>query len=752
MTLPLARDVPSLAPGITLAGRYVIQGVVGRGGSATVYRASDEKHGRVVALKVLLPQLSAAIGPDRFLQEIRIAAQLTHPHILGLIDSGEADGAIFYVMPFVTEGSLAERLRAQGPLPIAQVRRIVRELASALDYAHQNGYIHRDVKPQNILFTDGHAVLADFGVARVCGQALGQGLSTGGLVVGTPEYMSPEQASGDPELGGASDLYSLACVTYEMLTGVPPLRGDNPQATLAKHVVELPRLARTLRPDVPVEMDRAVARALAKSPTERFASVHAFSDALSDAGSETSLPLDGSQSLSIAVLPFVNASSDPENEYLSDGLTDELIGALAKVDGLRVASRTSVFALKGRAQDVRAVGALLGATWVIEGSVRRAGDRLRLSIQLVAVSDGRVLWAEVYDRAFQDVLAVQEEIARTVVDTLRSTSLVGLTSHARRRYTESVDAYGLYLRGRFAWNTRTAAGVHQAISFFEQAIAIDPKYALAYTGLADSYALSLDYKSVPVDEGFREAKAFARKALAMDDTLAEGHASLAWSLFIHDWEWDAAEREFRRAIELDPQYATAHQWYAMLLSARERSEESLIEAYTAMDLDNSSASMRRTAAFAHFYSRRFEQSRYHLLRAIAMTPVAEENYRMLGLVLAHMGQCDEAIRVLRRATAMPTAGSYDSATLGYALARAGERDEARQILADLTAQRETQYVSPVAFALVHLGLGAWDLAMHEAVQAVEQRRGWVAFLKVNPVFDPLRDHPQFADLVRRVGV
>jgi serine/threonine-protein kinase len=452
---------------------------------------------------------------------------------------------------------------------------------------------------------------------------------------------------------------------------------------------------------------------------------------------------------SIAVLPFVNASPDPENEYLSDGITDELIDALSKVEGLRVASRTSVFALKGKLQDVRAIGALLGAAEVLEGTVRKSGDRLRITAQLTSTDDGRLVWSQRYDRTLHDVFEIQDEIARTIVGTLRATSFSAVTPIARR-YTDNVTAYGLYLRGRYAWNKRSQEGVMEAIEYFEQAIAEDPEYALAYTGLSDAVALHVDYRSVPVHEGFERAKAFARKALALDDTLAEAHASLAWCLFAYDWDWENAAAEFVRAIELDPRYATAHQWYAFLLASGGRLEEAIITGHTAQELDPASVSVRRSLGWLYVYARRYEQARYHLTRAIAMNPTAEESYRVLGLTLALEGQHDESERVLREAVHMHGAGTYTLATLGYSLARAGKRDEAKSILAELEQLREREYVSPVALATVQIGLGNNARALDWSEVAYEERRGWLAYFTVNPLLDPLRQEPRFKALVARL--
>jgi serine/threonine-protein kinase len=417
-----------------------------------------------------------------------------------------------------------------------------------------------------------------------------------------------------------------------------------------------------------------------------------------------------------------------------------------------VTARTSVFALKGKPQDARAIGALLGAAWILEGAVRRAGDRLRITAQLSSTEDGRLLWSASYDRTFADVFAIQEEIAGTIVATLRATSFADFAQPTPKRYTENLKAYGLYLKGRYAWNKRTQEGVTEAIGYFEQAIQEDSRYAPAYTGLADSYALQLDYRSVPVAEGFARAESYARQALALDDTLAEAHASLAWSLFIYDWDWEAARREFERAIELDPAYATAHQWYAFWLAAHGRFDQALVESHTALELDPASISIRRTVGWIYYYARRYDQARYHLARTIAINPTAEESYRVLGLVLAQQGHWAEAERTIREGMTLPGTGTYTKASLGYVLARAGRRTEAEAVLAELEARHREDYVSPVAFATLHLGLDQRGEALAWAERAYTERRGWLAYLKVNPLVDPLRGEPGFQNLLARLGL
>src|SRR5438477_3369004 len=479
-----------LALKTSLADRYTIDRLLGQGGMATVHLAEERKHKRKVAIKVLKPEFSASVGAERFMREIGIAAQLAHPHIVPLIDSGESGGALYYVSPYVPGGSLRDRLDRDKQLTIDDSLRIAHEVGAALDYAHRNGFVHRDVKPENILFADDHALLSDFGIAHVHAKSAEERITLGGLALGTPEYMSPEQAAGESEVGVPGDVYGLACVVYEMLAGEPPFKGASPRATMAKQVTEKARPLRVLRPDAPSGFERVMEKALAKDPAQRYQTVAEFCEALSRARMEPNRPFTMT-TRTIAVLPFVNSSPDPDNEYLSDGITDELINALAKVDGLRVASRTSVFALKGKAQDVRGIGALLEASEVLEGSVRRSGDNLRITAQLTSTDDGRLMWSERYDRRLDDVFAIQDEIARTIVTTLRSTSFADIALTPPNRHTGNVEAYGLYLRGRYAWNKRTSEGVIEAIKFFEEAIALDPAYALAYTGLADSYSLHL---------------------------------------------------------------------------------------------------------------------------------------------------------------------------------------------------------------------------------------------------------------------
>ena len=741
-----------------LADRYAIEQKIGSGGMATVYLAEDLKHRRKVAVKVLRAEFAAEVGAERFLREIEIAAQLQHPHILPLYDSGHDDGLLYYVMPFVDGGSLRDRMAREQRLPIDEAVRIARSVALALDYAHRRSVVHRDIKPENILLSEDQPVIADFGVARATSVAgteqYGGALTETGLAVGTPAYMSPEQATAERVLDGRTDLYSLACVLFEALTGEAPFAGSTARATMALHATQSPPSLRTKRADVPMWVDQAVAKALAKEPGDRYATALEFAEALSGQASGYTAAFRGvagvGDTRAIAVLPFVNTSADPDNEYFSDGITDELINALAKVEKLQVASRTSAFAFKRTGRDIREIGALLNVAVVLEGTVRKAGDRIRISAQLTNVADGRHIWSERYDRELRDVFQVQDEIARTIVATLRRTLVGDLGEPVPKRYTANLTAYSHYLRGRYYWNRRDQDGLTRAIRHFELAIAADTRYALAHTGLADSYALQLDYRGIPVAEGMERAKAEAMKALALDDELAEAHTSLGWVTFIYDWDWATADREFRRAIELNPAYATAHQWYAWLLMALGRTEDALAEGRASVEIDPVSISIRRTLGWLYYYARRPAEALVHLRHAVTLQPTAEESHRVLGLALTQDGQYQAAADAFREALALSPDSAYTMAGLAQLSSVSGRLDEARRWLGELEERAAQGYVSPVAFATMHVALGNTDQAVEWIERAYQERRGWLVYLNVEPILDPLRGDARFRELVRRM--
>jgi serine/threonine-protein kinase len=736
-----------------LSDRYVIKDEIGSGGMATVYRARDLKHERNVAVKVLSPELSKTeYNSEGFVREIRMVASLTHPHILPLHDSGERDGFLFFVMPLVDGGSLRARLRSQRRLPVDEALWIAREVAGALDYAHRNDVLHRDIKPENILFQEGQPLVTDFGVGRAISACCDE-LAEAGFAVGTPEYMSPEQAIADETIDGRSDEYGLACVLYEMLAGHPPFSGSTIQETIARHAAQEVQPLQRIRPDVPSAVGDAINKALAKNPRDRFATAAAFGESIEPTGiaTEESKKANGSQLLrdgAIAVLPFVNKSQDNELEYLSDGVTDELINALVNVDGLQVVSRTSVFALKGQPVDVRSIGSLLGVSTVLEGTVQQAGTRIRITAQLTNVRDGRTIWSAKYDRKIHSLFAIQDEISRTIVNTLRGMVFANLGEAAPARYSRNVKAYNLYLKGRFHWNRRSHVGISEGVRYFKQAIAEDPGYALAYSGLADSYALQTDYRGIPTAEGMEQAKTEARRALELDEALAEAHTSLGWVTFIYDWDWAKARKEFTRAIELNPGYATVHQWYAWLLMALGHPDEALSEGRAALELDPVSVSVRRSMGWLNYFAGHSNAAIHNLKRAIEMDPTASENHRVLGVAYAQAGMYEDAKTSLEEAIALSARSPYAVAGLGYLHALRGQKREAERILAELSGREQTEYVSPVALVTVHIALGNIDDALTWLQRAYEERRGWLVYLNVEPLLDPLRETTRFRRLLR----
>lgn len=737
-----------MSEGSDFQKRYEIDRQIGAGGMAQVFLARDRKHDRSVAIKTLRPELGSGIGKARFLREIMFAARLSHPHILPLFDSGESDGILFFVMPFVDGPSLRIRILEEGSIPLTEALDIARSVASALDYAHRQEVIHRDIKPENIMIHDGVAMVTDFGISKILNAEGGENLTLAGVMVGTPAYMSPEQIAGDEHLDGRTDIYSLACVLYEMLAGESPFGGPTPESALSARLVERPPDVTELVRSTPPSVARAIQKALAPDRDERFATAAEFRDALgsphvlrvSDAAPVHSGP-------SIAVLPFANMSTDPENEFFSDGISDEIINALTQLKHLHVATRTSSFSFKNKNVDIGEVGAALNVATVLEGSVRRAGSRVRIAAQLINVADGYHIWSERYDRELDDVFAIQDEIATTIANRLE-VALTGTNDDPIvKRPTDDVEAYQLYLKGRHLWNRRTKEGLEQSLTYFNRAIEHDPGYALAYAGLADTYLLLRSYFYYPRDEAKAHAKEAAQKALELDDQLAEAHTSLG-QVYRLEMNWALEEQEYKRAIELNPKYPTAHQWYAVLLGILGRLDEALTEIRLAEELDPLSHAISTTVGLILYGCRRYEEAARQLQRAIELEPNFLSAHALLTSAYAAMGMVEEAQAELDTLVKIRGDHPYRAVHEAEILGRLGRRDEALKKLEEIGDKADDGFVG-----LAYASLGEADRAFAAIARALESG-DWMmlATIKADPAFDPIRSDPRFEEVLRAMNL
>ena len=711
-----------------LRDRYVIERELGRGGMATVFLARDLKHHRPVALKALYSHLSYVLGPERFLREIEVVAGLTHPHILPLHDSGETAGLLWYTMPYVDGESLRDRLQREGRLPLEDVLRITMEIADGLHYAHHRGIIHRDLKPENILLSAGHAFVADFGIARALTQAGDDRLTGTGLALGTPAYMSPEQAAGEHVVDARSDIFSLGCVVFEMLAGEPPFQGPTPQAVLAQRLTGSAPPLRSRRADVPESIAAAVARALARDPVDRFSTVTGFSSALAaaprqvEATPAATLPIVGGASgvRSIAVLPFSDMSAERDQEYLADGIAEEIINALTRVGALRVAARTSSFAFKGRKEDVGQIGRKLKVTTILEGSVRKAGNRLRVTAQLVNVADGYQLWSERYDRELADVFAVEDEIAGSVVGAL--SAVIGETGERGRGIdrprTENVHAYEYYLRGRQLFHQFRKKQIQLARRMFERAMEIDPRFTPAYAGAADCSSILYMYFEA-TETNLQQADATSRRALELGPDIAEAHAARGLALTLRG-SFEAAQREFESAIALDPRLYETWYYYARVCFQKGQLAEA---------------------------ARFFEQ-------AAALRPDDYQAVTYLSMMYEAMGRDADSKAASRRA--LPIVEQHlelnpDDARAWYNgatdLSRLGERDKALQWVDRALSLDPEDGGVLYGIACVYALLGEHERALDaldRGIQAGFGRREWA---EKDPDLASLRDSPRFWKLL-----
>ncbi len=737
-----------------LNGRYQLERELGEGGMAVVFLAQDLRHDRLVALKVLRPEVSAEVGAERFLREIKLAARLTHPHILPVYDSGEAEGLLFYVMPNMEGQSLRERLDRERQLPLEVALRVAREVASALDYAHRQHVLHRDVKPENILFNEGNVMLADFGIGKALSG--GKSITQTGMFVGTPNYISPEQAAGETSLDGRTDLYSLGCVLYEMLAGEPPFTGATPQIVISKRFVSPIPKVRAAR-DVPEAIDDLVTRSLARTPADRFASAADFLDAIKsliDGGkAKAATPPDAQKAPSrpkaIAVLPLANMSADPENEYFSDGMTEEIINVLAKVPGLHVASRSSCFAFKGKTVDIREVGEKLGVSTVVEGSVRKIGNRIRITAELISVENGYHLWSETYDRQLEDVFAIQDEISRAIVEALK----VRLSGDNEQLVVpaKNLEAYNLDLKARYLYHRGSETSLKKSLDFSQQVLLLEPGYARAYATMADCWCRLAD-DFMPPDDAYPRAKAAATRALQLEPDLPEALTALGKILGWYEWDFAGAERTLRRAVALSPNDGDAHYGLASVLPTVGQLGEAITVMRRALVLDPLDPAYSRWIARFLLYAGDYSGA---IAQGEKIVELGEEYFlAYLDIGSAHLaqGHPELALEWYRKGQMMASSvRSYD-AFIVRALAELDRRDEAEEILARLERESKEHYVRPEFMAMGYAWLGDMDRAFGFLERAFQTRSAGLIFLHVDPGYKPLRGDPRFDQLVKRIGL
>jgi eukaryotic-like serine/threonine-protein kinase len=763
----LLSTVP-LEAGIRL-GRFEIVAPIGAGGMGEVYRARDTSLGREVAIKVLPTGAEPTeTALRRFHHEARIISTLNHPNIVTILDYGQSERGSYIVTELVKGETLRQRTR-RGKLQLQEALHVAVQVCAALSAAHAEEIVHRDIKLENVMLRhDGYVKVLDFGIAKLAHGA--EGVSEAetvvtletrpGLVFGTANCMSPEQARGLP-VDARSDIFSFGVLLYELFTGRKPFDGPSTTDVMVAILDREPKPPSHVVVELPTSLDSIIMKCLQKNREQRY---QAAGELMVDLKALTMLISSSSMARpaldstpSIAVLPFVNMSADPENEYFCDGLSEELLNLLAKIEDLRVAARTSSFSFKGKETDVREIGRRLSVSTVLEGSVRRSGSRIRISAQLVNIGDGYHLWSERYDRQMEDVFDVQDEIAKAIVDALTAklvksgAAVPELKVQPASPRPVSLEAHQAFLKGRFYWNQRTWESIAHGIECFSDAIAGDPLYAPAYVGLADSLNLLGYYSERPPKQAYPRAKAAAMQALAIDPASAEAHASLAYATLFYDWDWEAADREFRRAIELNPEYASAHQWYGWYCFATgdlDRAVENMRRAHV---LDPLAPIISAHLALALMHTGKHDLALRSLAEALELNPGFAIGHMLTGLTYVDMGNVDVGIESLAKAVEL-SHDKFGLGRLGHAYGVAGRSEQAEQVLQRLTALASERYMSPLEFAFVNAGLGRYDESLADLARAADDRASDLIRLRLLPWPDAVRASPRFEEIAAIVGV
>jgi serine/threonine protein kinase len=770
---------------------YKVFEELGRGGMGIVYRAEDLKLHRIVALKFFPEDLTISeASVARFQREAEAISALNHPNIATMYECDEADGRKFLAFEFLSGGTLKSKVRhlllEEKQFAIDEVVDYGIQMADGLAHAHRRKIVHRDIKTDNVMLTDeGKVKITDFGLAKLKGA---RQLTRSGSLIGTAAYMSPEQIRAEA-VDKRSDIFSLGVVLYELLTTHLPFRGEHEAALTYSIIHEDPAPVESFRTEVPDPIVRILKRCLEKERESRYQSAEELANDLRDVrqGSTVSvrtvvkqsrLPwiaaaailvvaggayvfmssqgAGAGNSRTIAVLPFNNMSGNPEDEYFSDGMTEDILTQLGKIAALRVISRTTMMQYKGTKKSVRDIGAELHAAVVLEGSVRHSADQVRISAQLIDSRNDEYLWAETYDKDLKQIFAIQSDVAQAIAKALQAKLSPSEKDRIEKKVTENLQAYELYLKGRYSWNKRLPDKLKKAIEYFNQAIERDPNYALAYAGLADAYTILGNFNLFQPDQTYPQAKAAALKALAIDNNLAEAHASLGFAMMNHDWDWVAAERELKRAISIDPNYPTARSWYAFLLTVTGRFEEAVLVRKKALELDPLSPVINADVGLTLYFARRYDEAIQQYLKTLDIDPTFVIANIPLAGAYEQKGMYKEAIERLQTVT---MALSYASirhpipiAVLSHVYAVSGRTDDALNMLGLVEEMSDSQYVSPYWRGVIAIGLGKKDQALSWLEKAFEGHDSSLVFLKVDPVFDSVRSDPRFIVLLNKMGL
>ena len=761
----------------TKLGRYEIRSQLGAGGMGEVYLAQDTKLDRKVALKILPPKLAEDEDKmSRFVREAKSASALNHPNIITIHEIGEIDGMHFIATEYIEGETLKTRLKTES-LSLKSILEIALQVASALEAAHRAGIVHRDIKPDNIMVRDdGIVKVLDFGIVKLTatdssevdreGETKMQVQTRVGVIMGTVAYMSPEQARGQ-ETDARTDIWSFGCVLYETLTLEQPFHGETITDVLANIIHREPASILAHRIDTPVELERIVAKTVRKNRDERYQSAKELFNDLQQLQTRLLVEAEIIRSgegervvqsqlshfpSSIAVLPFANLSAEKDNEYFSEGLTEEIIMNLSKLQMLKVIARGSIMRYGNEGKTHKQTASDLGVQYLLEGSVRRQGRELRITAQLIDALRDVYVWAETYRGTMQDIFDIQEKVAAEIVQALQLRLSPDEKQNLKKRFTENTGAYQLYLQGRFFWNKRSEEGLKTAIRYFEQAIEKDPHYALAWAGIADSYSLLGEFGNIPRKELYPKAEAAVKKALEIDNRLAEVHTSLASLLMLSKWDWANSEKEFKLALELNPNYATAHHWYSQWFLNMGRLEESLRMISRAAELDPVSQAILKDKGLALYYNRQYDETIEMARRTLELDPNYAAAHRLLSLAYQGKGVFDEAIVENEKWGALTSNKVETTVALAQLYAVSGQVEEAKKLIEVVERDKLVIDQGFRGLALVYAALGENDTAFKCLEKSYERHEEAILSLKVDPKVDSLRKDPRFIALLKKIGI